>query len=99
MKFLLFTFILAFEWPLIVSQVFCQNINYGTEWRKYLAKDSKYWLKMELKQFALFDLSPLISNDEKSFLRATYTGIFGPEYRRIDFYIQAKKVFSLFYST
>ncbi len=91
MKFLLFIFILAIEWPLIASQAFCQDTNYGAEWRKYLAKDSKYWLKMELKKFAVYDLGQLISNNENSFVRATYTGIFGPEYRRIDFYIQAKK--------
>jgi hypothetical protein len=92
MRVFLFSFIAAIQWLLIINPVFCQNVNYGDEWRQSLTKDSKYWKPMDIKHFESYDLSPLISNTVENVRRATYTGIFGPEYKRIDFYIEAKKI-------
>ena len=78
---------------LFSNKGFMQIIDYSEQWKNSLL-NNKYFTTVNINEFLNYDLSSAISNDDNNslyYLLRTYTGVFGSNYRRIDFFIKVIK--------
>ena len=79
----------------IIAFSFVSPVSHASDienWRSVLHDVSDFESK-NISHFASHDFSRLISNRDAAEQdpMSSYEGVFGPRYRRIDFYIQAKR--------
>lgn len=75
----------------ISINVLAQETDFSNNWKNILIHD-QYFTTLDLDDYLNLDLSPAISNkDFSGYSLQTYTGVFGPLYRRIDFFFEAMK--------
>jgi hypothetical protein len=91
MKIIILTFL--FNFTFLVSSIYAQTIDFAEEWRaKVINREDT--LELGLSDFIKYDFSSVLSNRMvlKNDPMSSYVGVFGPEYKRIDFHINAKKL-------
>lgn len=78
---------------LFKTKIFMQTIDYSQNWKEELLND-EFFNTIKVEEFLNLDLSPAISNDDtgsKYYALRSYTGVFGSNYYRIDFFFKVKK--------
>jgi hypothetical protein len=91
MKITILTFF--FMMTFFVSSPYARTIDFAEEWRKEII-NRKDTSEVSLSDFVKYDLSPILSNRVEIPLDpwSSYEGVLGPEYKRIEFHINAKKL-------
>ncbi|ANQ48566.1 hypothetical protein MY04_1189 [Flammeovirga sp. MY04] len=83
----LFLFLLII--PLSIS---AQKIDYSSDWENQI-KNTESFKKIENNKFETIDLSNLLGNElfDNGNYNSSYVGVFGPNYRRMDFNFNVQK--------
>lgn len=75
----------------LASDVYGNEIDFSRRWKETLLNDTCF-VNLDSAEYKDYDFSYVLSNiDNPGFLRRSYIGIFGPNYRRIEFFFQAER--------
>jgi len=75
----------------LVSNLYSDEIDYSEDWKETLLNDTCF-VDVDSATYKSYDFSYVLSNiDNPGFLRRRYIGIFGPNYRRIEFFFRTDR--------